>query len=212
MQVIISVLTSHTNTSTECNVGTDLAFVMDSSGSIGEDTWDVVKSYVRDVTATVGVEGDQRVAIVTYADFAVLNTGFTSSGDQLTSIIDNLPYLGTYTNTADGLCRLLSLTWRDNVLRFAIVMTDGESNRESPQCGDTLSAVEEIRNGITPALTVSVIGVTDNVNEVELEAIASSSSLIYHLDNLLDMQALNTIMEQQIYRICFTGECMRESI
>lgn len=196
---------SHT-TYTECNVGTDLAFVLDSSGSIGEDNWELVKSYVREVTATVGVEGDQRVAIITYGDFGSVITGFTNNQGSLSSIINNLVFLDDSTNTADGLCRLLSLNWRSNVLRIAIVMTDGKSNRNSPACGNTSSAVEAIHNGIMPAITFSVIGVTGNVDQDELEAIATSNGLIYHLNSLQNTEALDNIREQQTYVICNTGE------
>ena len=111
-------------------MGTDVAFVLDSSGSIGAHNWDIVKSYVRNVTATVGVEGDQRVAIITYGNVASVITDFTNDQDSLTKLINDLRFLDQATNTADGVCQLLSLNWRDNILRIAIVMTDGKSNRE----------------------------------------------------------------------------------
>ena len=71
---------------------------------------------------------------------------------------------------------------------------------------NTFEAVEAVNEGITPAITISVIGVTDNVDQTELEAIASSSGLIYSLDSLQNTAAFSQIMGQQTYRICFIGE------
>ena len=195
-------------------MSTDLAFVLDSSGSVGEENWEIVKLYVGNVTDTVDASGDHRVALITYADFAQIDLDFTSDSVAISNAIRTLPFHDTFTNTADGLCHLLLLNWREEILRIAILMTDGQSNRMASRCGDrtgdfdTLTAAETVRSDLearSRSITTLVIGVTDNVNEEELQAI-SSTGRYDELTSFNNAEQLSTIRQEQTYRICHTGK------
>ena len=108
-------------------MSTDLAFVLDSSGSVKAHNWETVKSYVGNVTETVDGVGDNRVALITYGETAEINLPFKSDRAVISNAIRTLPFLNSWTNTADGLCQLLSLDWRKGILRIAIIMSDGKS-------------------------------------------------------------------------------------
>ena len=187
----------------DCRVNTDLAFVLDSSGSIGWRDWELVRHYVSNVTSTlIGSEDNYRIAIIRYSSRVFLDLNFNSSQSELNNIIDEMRFLGLGTNTAGAIRQLIPLPWRENVLRIAIVMTDGRSNDPD----DTLIALEELHRVVQmPSLTIFVIGVTGDVNLQEVLAIASSNFTFSPLDNFQNTAAFTQIREQQSYHICHTG-------
>ena len=199
-----------------CNVNTDVVFVLDSSGSINyadPTNYDKIKNYTRAfvdalIDGASRGEGD-RVGIVIYGTEGEvqlwLNASESLDKRTLLNRIDNIPYLRQWTNTADGLCRALEQPWRDSlsVLRLLITLTDGESNRDSPQCGNTSVASVRVHSNNPPLLSY-VIGVA-NANEDELLMIASAPELIDHLDTF-NMELFTAAQEARSYQICFTGE------
>ena len=186
-------------------------FVLDSSGSINHansTNWDRVKQFVERFTRELrfGSNSKDHVGVITFGLTATININLNHTHDStsLSNAIFNLPYLNERTNTADGLCKLTQLEWRPNVLRVALVVTDGRSNeRSSQQCGRTERAAMLVHT-TEPEILVYVIGVTDRVRDAELAIIASSPEYVDHLDSF-DEEELNFARQHQTYRICFTG-------
>ena len=90
------------------------------------------------------------------------------------------------------------------VFRVAIVMTDGKSNEESSECQwNTLQAAEAV-HALNPPVLVYVIGVTDNINQQELEDIATSPEDITYLDSF-NKDFLQETQEEHIDEVCKTG-------
>lgn len=124
----------------------DLAFVVDSSGSIrdnsyaGIDNWKLVQTFIKDiVNGSVFRYGRyfDHVAIVEFSDFANIYTDFTKSTTTplsgMLTLIDNMPFMGSETNTPAGLRSGRSLFEnpdygsRPNALHMMILLTDGRT-------------------------------------------------------------------------------------
>ena len=190
-------------------MNTDVVFVLDSSGSINYDdptNYDKIKNFTRAFIDSEG-EGD-RIGIVLYGTlsevYLPLNESTNFDKRSLLKLIDRIPYLSEWTNTADGLCRAIEQPWRDSlsVLRLVITLTDGMSNRDSPICGNTTTAASLV-HATDPPLLSYAIGVA-NANADELLTIATTPELIDHLDSF-NTDLLTAAQEARSYQICFTG-------
>ena len=198
----------------DCKVNLDLIFVLDESGSVGPSNFEEVKTFAHDFvdTLTVGPE-DTQVGVITYSTEArirfYLNT-YQNKHDTLQAI-ENVPYQAGWTNTADGICKLIRYGFNETygarsgaVLRVAVIMTDGQSNRNSIECGtSTPQAAADLKRQIPP-IVVFAIGVTDNVNDTELEAIATSPRHITHISSF-STSLLQETQETQTYELCTIG-------
>ena len=196
-------------------MNTDVVFVLDSSGSINNadpTNYDKVKNYTRafvDALIDENTEGEgDRIGVIIYGTFSEvylpLNESVNFNKRSLLKHIDRIPYLREWTNTADGLCRATEQPWRDSlsVLRLVITLTDGQSNRDSPLCGNTTTAAQLVHTTDPPLLSYA-IGVA-NANENELLTIATTPELIDHLDSF-NTDLLTAAQEARSYQICFTG-------
>ena len=114
------------------------------------------------------------------------------------------------TNTADGLCLLLDSFTEErgarlsagDVYRLAVVMTDGKSNHVSERCNysSTIEVAQKVHNYSHPIL-VFAIGVTDNVNDDELKAIATREEYITYL-SMFDESLFRETSDEQTYELC----------
>ena len=157
----------------------DLTFVLDSSGSIGQASWLKVKLYVASVVRTLpslGPGAEQyQVALINYGNNAKLQWTFSevTSQARLQELLNELPWKDQATNTSGAMWRLIDSTYtpasgdRPGVPNIAIVITDGESNRDS----DKLEAMAADARAIP--LEIFVIGVSLAVNRTELNYIGS---------------------------------------
>ena len=154
-----------------------------------------------------------QVGVILFGSNAQVEFNLTthSNNVSLLTAIDNLPYLNSATNTADGLCLLLEEGFSEqngarvsagDIFRLAIVLTDGQSNRFDNRCsfGSTMEAAEAVQN-FDPPILVFAIGVTNNVNNAELEAIATRDELITLLAGFEEMLFIET-MDEQMYELC----------
>ena len=198
-----------------CSVNTDVVFVLDSSGSINYDdptNYDKIKNFTQafiDALIDENSEGEgDRIGVVLYGTlsevYLPLNESTNFDKRSLLKLIDRIPYLSEWTNTADGLCRAIEQPWRDSlsVLRLVITLTDGMSNRDSPICGNTTTAASLV-HATDPPLLSYAIGVA-NANADELLTIATTPELIDHLDSF-NTDLLTAAQEARSYQICFTG-------
>ena len=192
-----------------------MVFVLDSSGSINSadlTNYDKVKNFTRafvDALIDDSTEGEgDRIGVVLYGTlgevYLPLNESTNLIKTSLLELIERIPYLNAWTNTADGLCRAIEQTWRDSlsVLRLVVTLTDGRSNQDSPNCGNTTTAARLVHTTNPPLLSYA-IGVA-NANEDELLTIATTPELIDHLDSF-NTKLLAAAQEARSYQICFTG-------
>ena len=204
-----------------------MIFVLDSSGSINyhangiyKNNYETVRNFTYEFVDGLNIGPDEnQIGVIIYGSEGqvVFNLNNFTEKAPLLDEIRRIPYVGQATNTADGLCLLLKEGFTedsgarlssDNVFRLAIVLTDGRSNRESQHCNsDTLQAAEAVHN-FTHPIIVYAIGVTDNVNDEELRAIASEEEFIVHLEDFSPTLFAQT-SDEQAYQLCFRSKCLK---
>lgn len=161
---------------TDCKAAklADFVFIVDESGSIGSENFDLVRSFLLSIVSGFDV-GDKRVrvGIVTYSDRATALVYLNSFNetDSLLNFIKILPYRGGGTNTGAALDFTRENIFTEDagsrkdkgVQQVAVVITDGKS-----QDNVTEAAAALRRAGVT----VYAVGV-QSANEAELNQIAS---------------------------------------
>ncbi len=204
-----------------CRINTDVMFVLDSSGSIGPSNYQTVRDYTYNYTEGLFSGGtNSRVGVILYsttADVEIpLDYVTTNGAESLLQEISNLRYIREWTNTPEGLCLLKYMPWRQSasVLKLAIVLTDGRSNRLSGNCSSTdggpgtvNSTAREVHN-LDPPVTVFAVGVARYVLE-ELNAIATSHLLVDELQSF-DYRLLLQNQRSRTYFICFQGSYIEQ--
>ena len=201
---------------TECRTSADVSFILDSSGSIGVDNYQTVKEFVYNFTEVLDIEPDRnRVSVTIFGNTGSVVFGFDQYNNKtaLLEAIEGVPYLRQWTNTADGLCKVMNNVLTNSsqlrllsVFKLVIVLTDGRSNRISSECGNISQAAATFcRFAQDNSVLVYVVGVTNRVNMKELELIATSPEYITHLDSF-DNTDLDSTQQLQAYELCFTGK------
>ena len=159
----------------------DVVFVIDTSGSIGEDNFQLIREFTANLTIELihNFPGSA-VGVILFASNAHIEFNLqahTNLSELLTAIAD-LPYSGGFTNTAEALTLLRlatqndTLRLRDDSSKVAIVITDGLSNDPSA----TESAANELHNlGLFDVYAVGV----DGANLNELRRIASNPDFVF---------------------------------
>ena len=191
----------------------DIFFVLDTSRSIEKKDFRKVKTFLKEFVEemTIG-PNDDRVGIIIYgneADIVFNLSNNTNKTDLLNAIKHNVTHKREATDTAEALCKLqygfnesrISTT----VLRIAIFMTDGDSTalyRNNICHQNTLEAAAAVHN-LQPPVLVYAIGVSDNVNVEELEAIATTSDKYFHIENF---NGLKPLPNYYIDDICWKGK------
>ena len=186
--------------------GLDLVFVLDGSGSIGSDNFEVIRqSLIRIVN---GLTIEARVAVMVFSNNAtiVFNLNRYSDKDSLIQGIRNIPYNdgSTYTDEALALLRtsavgeLLGLGSIFETIPIAIVMTDGRSTNAE---GTILQA------GMLHDQTdfqIFAVGIGDNINTNELMVIASQPSNVILIEDFSASEFQR--FEDEIVQQTCTGE------
>ncbi|CAH1271521.1 FCGBP [Branchiostoma lanceolatum] len=116
-----------------CDVSSDLFFVLDGSGSVGDDNFEKIQQFVVDVVGAFTISlTDTRVGVVQYSSSSDLacNLGDHSDVSSFVTAINTMTYQygsSTYTGEAMEFARQ-NAAWRPApVPRIMIVLTDGKS-------------------------------------------------------------------------------------
>ncbi len=163
--------------------GIDLYFVLDSSGSVGSGNFQLMKNFVYDTVNgfDIGPE-DTRVGVISFSSDArfhfYLNTYHFKS--SLLSAVNSISYTGGGTDTAAALNLLRISGYTSShgarplsqaIPRVAVVVTDGRSNSYT-------ATVTEAGYVHAAGIQVFAVGVGSNVNDGELQAMASDPSYV----------------------------------
>lgn len=197
-----------------CKIKSDIIFVLDTSGSVGFFHFQEVLNFTIAFVEQLDIGPDaNQVAVILFGTigYPIFNLSDYTDKESLLEAISNIRYMGGSTNTADGLCLMLegfseengARLSQDDVFRLAIVMTDGGSNGVAKSCyngSTTLEVAEKVHNFSHPLLVFS-IGVTNSVNEEELEAIASKEEYITYLRDFNESLFRETT-DEQTYELC----------
>ena len=184
----------------------DVVFVIDTSGSIGFSRFQLIREFVGNITAElINNSPSSAVGVILFGSSANIqfNLRAHTSLSTLLSAINQLPYNGGGTDTADALRLLLSsaqngrLGLRSSSSNVAIVITDGFSNSRSA----TLSAAAALHaSNLFDAYAIGVNG----ADLTELQRIASDPKFVFFSNsfNTFDLQQLQ---DRVLQELCFQG-------
>ena len=180
-----------------CDSGLDIVFVLDASGSIGSSNFVRMKDFVKSVVSNFEIGADNtRVGVIRYATSAsiVIPLGSTDDSLLLNNSITNIIYTsgGTATHLALNLLDTAFSNARtsEGVPRVAVVFTDGQSN--SPSL--TIQAAQAVHS---TGIVVYSFGIGNNVDNDELNAIASSSSNVFVISDFSPDQFADKLLPLQ---------------
>lgn len=148
----------------------DIAFVIDSTGSMQDDV-DAVRSRVHEIVTRVEKNASShRFALVDYKDhpkfdsanyLAKTQLDFTSDPKALEKALGSLTYkggnLGNVAASAhSGVMQALKLKWRDGVRKIVIVIGDAPPRDPEPGTGYTAASVAKAAWEIDPAVVYGI--------------------------------------------------------
>ena len=146
------------NVNTGCPV--DLAFVFDSSDTIGEGALKNAKMLVKEMVKGLELGADEsRVALVAFADKVEVKARFSEnlSVKQFKDMVQNMKSIGSRTLIDKALVetKLVFKEGRDDVYKIAVVLTDGIQS-EDHDTKSLLSTSEPLRRAGVRVIAVAM--------------------------------------------------------
>ena len=146
------------NVNTGCPV--DLAFVFDSSDTIGVGALEKAKMLVKKMVKGLELGADEsRVALVVFADKVEVKARFSEnlSVKQFQNMVQNMKSIGSRTRIDKALVETKQVfkEGRDDVYKIAVVLTDGKQS-EDHDTKSLLSTSEPLRRAGVRVLAVAV--------------------------------------------------------
>ncbi|XP_044062815.1 collagen alpha-6(VI) chain-like [Siniperca chuatsi] len=201
--VTISTTTENIKEACEQKDEADIFFLMDDSGSIGnEDFYDMKKFIIEFLHVFRIGPHHVRMGLVKYSDAATLEFDLTTHSDvvKLEKAVKGIAHKGGGTNTGKALLSMgpyfedAKRTRGHNVPRYLIVITDGKSSDK------VLAPAESLR---AQDVVIYAVGVKDS-NVTELEQIAGDPERTFFVSNF---DALKSINNDIITDICSPDIC-----
>ena len=177
--------------------------MIDTSGSIGTANFQLIREFTANVTTElINGSSGSAVGVILFSGSAHIEFNLTAhtSLNSLLSAIDNLPYNGGGTNTAEALNLLLDtaqngeLGLRNNSLNSAIVITDGQSNNPTA----TMSAANALH--VSNIFDVYAVGI-ENAYMSELQEIASSLEFVF-FTRFFNSDGLQQLKDELLPHLC----------
>ena len=191
----------HIGNACSCNQSNDVVFVIDTSGSIGGNNFQLIREFTANLTIDLiqNFPGSE-VGVILFASDAHIEFSLQANLSELLTAIADLPYSGGGTNTAEALTLLRSaalndaLRLRDDSSKVAIIITDGQSNNQSA----TSAAANRLHNlGIFDVYAVGIGG----ANRDELKRIASDPELALFISTF-NSAGLQQLKENISLQLC----------
>ena len=180
-----------------------MVFVIDVSNNIGSSHFQLIRECTANITAELLHDSPRSsVGVILFDSYAYIQFSLQTytSLNSLLSAINNLPYSGGGTDTAEALTLLLlsaqngTLGLRNNSSKVAIVITDGQSNNQSA----TLSAAAALH--ASNIFDVYAVGV-DEADQTEVQEIASSPNFVFFA-NSFDGNHLKQLQSKILLQLC----------
>ena len=146
------------NVNTGCPV--DLAFVFDSSDTIGVGALEDAKMLVKKMVKGLELGADEsRVALVVFADKVEVKARFSEnlSVKQFQDMVQNMKSIGSRTRIDKALVETKQVfkEGRDDVYKIAVVLTDGKQS-EDRDTKSLLSTSEPLRRAGVRVIAVAI--------------------------------------------------------
>ena len=178
---------------------TDITFVIDASGSIGVDNYQLIRQFIEDFALEMNIgANNSRVAVIIFASSATLYFNLNRYTDKtsLISAIRTIPYDDGGTDIPSALNTLRisaqsgTLGVRNTSRQIAIFLTDGIDSNIAP------SAEELAETNIFEVFTVGM----GSARIDQLNLISQTAELVYYHDVFTDI-SLVTIAEEIIQKL-----------
>ena len=203
----------------------DIAFVLDSSGSVREEGWELEKSFVSNLVASFeALENGNtqiRYGIVSYSREAFVEWTFADPQDDIalvTNHINNLPFLARTTSTRTAIDTTIGLfddfSAADHYQK-AFFITDGNPFPESTQnpCKTSGTNPTDIENALSTrtalansSIDLSIVGVGDRWTPSALECLVKDPVEDMYLASDFSNSELDAIRDLIIRRIDFPDD------
>ena len=187
----------------ECRQGADIAFILDSSASVGANAYYELQDFSKHVIRRLNINSQNvtRIAMETYAEeteVRFLLNGYSTKTDILNAI--SFPFHNGKTFTANALQELTSTVFqstngdRSTRRNIGIIFTDGQSENRAA----TFSAAVAAHNAGITMLAVGVdvkgsysrnelLGISSDPDSQNYLEVAEFGDLISVTDNLLEL-------------------------
>ena len=167
----------------------DLAFILDSSGSIGKTNYLKEKHFVKQLARSFGLApGQSRAALVLYSSSASVQARFGQyqTLDEFDKAVDGLPYERGTTRIDLALEKAAQEIFpqaRQGVPKIAILITDGKQTQAADAKGLT-DASEPLRKA---GVRVLAVGIGSGVDPDELRLLTESDEDVVVTQNFADL-------------------------
>jgi len=162
-----------------CSSVADVAFLLDSSGSL---RWEYhkEKDFLKRVVSAFGLSEDGfRAGVVTFSSEADISIKFDKhyDSDSFNNAVDNIPLVGSMTRIDLALKKTEELFAKENgarvaAARFVVLITDGSQTR-LPWAADPCELTNQMRE---QGHTVIVMGIGSQTDERSLECMAGGTA------------------------------------
>ncbi|KFW78753.1 Collagen alpha-1(XXI) chain [Manacus vitellinus] len=175
----------------------DLVFILDGSYSVGPENFEIIKSWLVNITRNFDI-GPKfiQVGVVQYSDYPVLEIplGTHESTENLIREMESIHYLGGNTRTGRAIQFAYDHLFAKSsrfLTKIAVVLTDGKSQDEVKDV-----AAEARKNKIT----LFAIGVGSEIEEDELKAIANkpSSTYVFYVEDYIAISRIKEVIKQKL--------------
>ncbi|XP_027551856.1 collagen alpha-1(XXI) chain isoform X2 [Neopelma chrysocephalum] len=175
----------------------DLVFILDGSYSVGPENFEIIKSWLVNITRNFDI-GPKfiQVGVVQYSDYPVLEIplGTHESTENLIREMESIHYLGGNTRTGRAIQFAFDHLFAKSsrfLTKIAVVLTDGKSQDEVKD-----AAAEARKNKIT----LFAIGVGSEIEEDELKAIANkpSSTYVFYVEDYIAISRIKEVIKQKL--------------
>ena len=166
-----------------------MAFIIDSSGSIGKRNYLKEKAFVKAVAKSFGIEaGQSQGAMVLYSNSASVKARFGeySTLEEFKTAVDQLPYERGQTRIDKALALAASDIFPDarpGVAKIALLITDGRQSAAS-DAKDLKEASEPLRQA---GVRVMALGIGSGVDRDELRLITENDDDVVLANDFEDM-------------------------
>lgn len=167
----------------------DLAFIIDSSGSIGRTNYQKEKNFVKEVAKSFGVgPGQSQAAMVLYSNSASVQAQFGqySTTADFAKAVDGLPYERGLTRIDKALDLAATDVFskaREGVPKIALLITDG-TQTPAADAKDLKEASEPLRKA---GIRVLAVGVGSGVDADQLRLITENDDDVVIADDFQDL-------------------------
>ncbi|XP_052216967.1 uncharacterized protein LOC127834891 isoform X2 [Dreissena polymorpha] len=185
----------------DCNTTAELVFVLDSSSSVGENNFQIMREFTQNVTLRLKQEyNSMNITVITYSNKARVALKLSESTDIATMLAleANITYNHGGTNTHTALDLMMQQFSRDvNNPKVSIVITDGTSFEPD-------KTAQSAHNAKMNGIVMFVVGIGDDIDPHELTSISSKPDSNY-LFKVTDFTNLLKLSDQFQAKNCTRG-------